>query len=70
MEDSEGVSIHASTFHKHFASFPLVDSDKNLPHKTHPKQKPKQKKETKMMKVHYQQKLQFNLEKDSCSMLR
>ena len=52
-KNSERVSIHASTFQKHIASFPLIDSDKNQPKNTvvieadirhAPKQKPKQKK--------------------------
>ncbi len=31
---SKRVSIHASTFQKHIASFPLVDSDENPPEHT------------------------------------
>ncbi len=33
-KNSERVSIHASTFQKHIASFPLVDSDENPPEHT------------------------------------
>jgi hypothetical protein len=52
-KNSERVSIHASTFQKHIAGFPLVDSDENPPEHTvvieadirhAPKRKPKQKK--------------------------
>ena len=33
-KNSERVSIHSSTFQKHIAGFPLVDSDENPPEQT------------------------------------
>ena len=75
-KNSERISIHASRFQKHIATFTLIDSDENPPQHTvvievdiRHVSKQKKNKNNNMMKVRFKQKILLISETRLCSML-